>query len=767
MERPLALHESALSEPEYQAYTCILHEIAPDTAGSEWEAVQVPMGEAKGWIRGKYAVDAALLEQILRLFPATAFQGSTIKGPQLLAILRLISHAQAGRGVDRSLVFTQATKPLGADIQSPNVVPLSSPLPPPPPRSSPYPNKPPPPVRQGSTSAHPPPPDAPGGRRISSEDTASRTSLSSNPFRRSLSQNPNANIGGPGSSYARSTSAVADDESGSDAGRRSPTYSAPAITRTSRPPSVTRASSSRRGGATPDESPFSSNNPFFRPPDSTAVTLPVAVPPLPPRKPPSQSTSTSTTPAPSHIPIQPPPRHPAPPPPPKPVRKTSHTHSPSTSNLIRQSLIAAKTAPKAPEGTLASAMKSLVIVKSSSSGHPSTSSTGTLKDRVRGEKEKSSDSSAATTTAFSQSGRSVGTSTSTPSSSASASSIEFVASARPPPPKPLIRSTTTTVSTPHSRSVSPSKLSPTKLSMAEAQDVVQISASSSSSTDLGTGGGAAINRPTRSKSLHGTASSSSMKGPVPTPPPRRRPESVQVTGSPFISTPTSAPSSGGSPFSLSRRSSVQNNHPSRPTHSPSPSRSVSTSARANTPPAFKDDPFSSFYSTVKQHLVPNSAAVTSNHGAGPTATTKPTVDATTIFQPAAAELHKIGTKLEGGLAPGRGYISHRGAEGERLVSKKGTEDDEDDDDDGYRRLSAYSDAPTVDSDTPGMDVNPSTEEWMNWDPTPGPRPVLLSRGGSDATLKGYSSSSGQQRRDVQKELDRLRAQKVGGWGRMI
>lgn len=64
MERPLALHESALSEPEYQAYTCILHEIAPETAGAEWEAAQVPMGEAKGWIRGKYAVDAALLDQV-------------------------------------------------------------------------------------------------------------------------------------------------------------------------------------------------------------------------------------------------------------------------------------------------------------------------------------------------------------------------------------------------------------------------------------------------------------------------------------------------------------------------------------------------------------------------------------------------------------------------------------------------------------------------------------------------------------------------------
>lgn len=48
-----------------------------------------------------------------------------------------------------------------------------------------------------------------------------------------------------------------------------------------------------------------------------------------------------------------------------------------------------------------------------------------------------------------------------------------------------------------------------------------------------------MNRPVRSKSLHRTASSGSMKGLVPTPSPRRRPESVQVTGSPFVNAPMS------------------------------------------------------------------------------------------------------------------------------------------------------------------------------------------------------------------------------------
>ncbi|KAG9041305.1 hypothetical protein FS837_012425 [Tulasnella sp. UAMH 9824] len=153
--------------------------------------------------------------------------------------------------------------------------------------------------------------------------------------------------------------------------------------------------------------------------------------------------------------------------------------------------------------------------------------------------------------------------------------MEYAAAARVQPPKPPIRSTTTIAPTaataPHSRSVSPSKLSPTKLSMAEPQDIMQISASSSmtsmsnlSSTDL-----TSTNRPTRSKSLHGTASSGSMKGLVPTPPPRRRPESVQVTGLPFVNAPTSAPSAttaGSSPFNVSRRSSVQH-PPPRSAHS--------------------------------------------------------------------------------------------------------------------------------------------------------------------------------------------------------
>lgn len=69
MERPLALHSSALSESEYAAYSSIVLDILPPNepqVGQDWdrESTDIPLGEAKGWIRGKYGVDAGLLDQV-------------------------------------------------------------------------------------------------------------------------------------------------------------------------------------------------------------------------------------------------------------------------------------------------------------------------------------------------------------------------------------------------------------------------------------------------------------------------------------------------------------------------------------------------------------------------------------------------------------------------------------------------------------------------------------------------------------------------------
>ncbi|KAG8897597.1 hypothetical protein FRB99_008054 [Tulasnella sp. 403] len=587
MDRPLALHVSALSEPEYQAYTCIFNEVVPrddggqrpqsDGLGLDWEHKDVPVGEARGWIRGKYGVDAALLDKILRLFPTATSQPGSLKAPQFLAVLRLISHVQAGRDVDRSLVFTQAQHPLGLDLQRSSAageVPSTSPVLPP--RSTSYP---PPPIRQAV-------PDPSGGRRVSSEESPAPPKLDSNPFRRSLSQ-------GPASAQASAYQA---------------------------------------------------------------------------------SVGSS----------------------------------------------AAKTAQKASEGTLQQ-VKTWEIIKSSQP-----SGTSTLRDRARG--EKSSDSSAATTI-FSKI-------SSSPPSTSSTSSVERVASARVPPPKPLIRSTT--------RSVSPAKVSPTKPAIEEEEEVVHLSSSQSQrpvSPDLDLSNSAS--RPVRSKSLHGTSSSSSPRPPVPTPPPRRRPESVQVSTSPFasstsatvpssaVSTASVASTTSHSPFSLSRRSSIQ--HPPRQSHSPTPPHPASASGQA-TPP---QDPFTSFYTTMK-HL--------------PKATEH-------LFS--GADLQKFASKAEGGLAPGRGYISHRlgGAEGERLVKKES----DDEEDDPRRRLSAYSDAPTVDSDTPGMDINSEVTsaqpEWNPWEPMD--RRPVSARTGSGTTITPSS-----QRQALQAELDMLKSQRVDGWSRL-
>ncbi|KAG8877842.1 hypothetical protein FRB98_006513 [Tulasnella sp. 332] len=68
MERPLALHTSALSETEYTAYSNIISELIDGQGPTrreedDWESSDVPIGETRGWIRGKYGVDAGIIDQ--------------------------------------------------------------------------------------------------------------------------------------------------------------------------------------------------------------------------------------------------------------------------------------------------------------------------------------------------------------------------------------------------------------------------------------------------------------------------------------------------------------------------------------------------------------------------------------------------------------------------------------------------------------------------------------------------------------------------------
>lgn len=104
-----------------------------------------------------------------------------------------------------------------------------------------------------------------------------------------------------------------------------------------------------------------------------------------------------------------------------------------------------------------------------------------------------------------------------------------------------------------------------------------------------------------------------------------------------------------------------------------------------------------------------------------------------LFSP---EMSKFASKAEGGLAPGRGYISHRGADGERLVNDDDVEDDS---------------APGMDFNADDDDDEPE-EAWR--------RPVGPARGNSASTVTP-------QRQAVQAELDRLRNQRMmDGWGKL-
>ncbi|KAG9000588.1 hypothetical protein FRB94_005334 [Tulasnella sp. JGI-2019a] len=742
MERPLALHSSALSESEYTAYSSIITELIGSTHNArqgDWETAEVPVGEARGWIRGKYGVDAGLIDQILQLFPAaTRQQDGTVKIPQFFAILRLISHARYGAEVDRALVFVQAPHPLGLpeDLLSSSDRQSSSQS-----SAGTLPQRVLAPI---SASRHaksierpaPPPPTPP---------------LTSNPFRRSTSQASN-----PSPYYARSStggggpltgSAVTDDRELD--GRLSPVSlpyakggraSSIPFTTATNPSNV----SSSRTKATDSNSP--TKNPFLAlsRTSSHVSSLPVTVPPLPPRKP--------------TLPLPPPPRHPAPPPVPPPLaRKPSHSHTGSTSVLIRQSLMAAKTAQKASDSTLQQ-IKTMEVIKSSSGHAPIGTS---LKERARTAALNHPDSSTSTPPLTVRSGT-------TPSTAPSVSSQEgksappSVASHHhhappiPPPRPPPMRG--------NSRSTSPHKPSPIKPTFIVApsdrsRDPSSSSPDSFASASVSAASTASSSRPTRSKSLHGspTSATGGMGGaasggrpPVPTPPPRRRPESVQVLGnSPFagIAPPPVPPpmSSASSPGMLSRRASVQMTqsqpaHSRRPSgHSPPRSATGSATGRSTSP---LQDPFSAFFSSVRQ-TTENMFGVGSGGGNGGLTQGGGGAGDSGLQ----LSMGKFARKAEKGLAPGRGYISHRlgGTAGERLV--KNTKDEGSDDDEGVRKGTIRSERRSIDSNTPGMDM-PSQDQdaydWNEWERDDSSRKFgsgIAGRGGMASVLERTRSRS--------------------------
>ncbi|KAG8874249.1 hypothetical protein FRB97_006065 [Tulasnella sp. 331] len=595
--------------------------------------------------------------------------------------------------------------------------------------------------------------------------------LTSNPFRRSTSQASNPSPFGHshsgGGQQQLSGSAVADELF---QGRMSPT-SLPQATKVGRASSTPFISTNAvnippRAKKTSHDESSPTKNPFLAlsRANSHGTAFPVVVPPLPPRKP--------------TLPVLPPPRHPAPPPVPPPIaRKPSHTYNASTSALIRQSLLAAKTAQKVSDGTLQH-IKTMEVIKSSSG----TALGGSLKERARTAQGLSNpDSSTSTPPLTVRSGTSPSTAPPSVSSNEGRSAPASIAASHahtapiPPPRPPPLRA--------NSRSTSPQKPSPIKPTFIVASEPSESSPDSFAS--------ASSTRPTRSKSLHGSPSSGvgKLAGSAPTPPPRRRPESVQVATSPFAERAggvmLSNSSASSSPRTLSRRSSTQptpspgQQHMRRKSQHSPPSSATgsvhgSATGRSTSPP---HDPFSSFFSSVRQ-TTENMFGVVSGGGNGSGAG---------VTQSDGLQFHKYARKAEGGLAPGRGYISHRlgGRAGERLVNTKEDDGDDPDDDDPIERRAssgARSGRQSIDSNTPGMDTTdePSQDpyadvvDWNQWERDDSKRfgagPGIVGRSSSQPNRNRVGGGLGNDRDDEEEDegIDELRKpQKVGdGWRRL-
>ncbi|CAE7066818.1 unnamed protein product [Rhizoctonia solani] len=486
MGRPLWLHVSALSPDEYEAYPPALEDIASigqDGGKEDWESRSVSVLVARGWMKGRYRdqVDGEVIDKILRFFHPNPSQADCLSAGQFFAALRLISHAQRGHALDKSLVFIQArVSDDGTGRVSPHKAKslhnLRS-LPPAPIRPSPV--RPlqldePTDDRLGPSPIREPvlPKSAPAGG-------------SSNPFRRTQSTPgdttpihfeppPLPNLNPALVAEALANSAIVDEDG-------SPIRDKP------------RSLSSK--------TPESPSNPFRRSSHSPVPPVRPHSPPVLPRRPPLPPRDSQ--------PILPPPRHPQQPiKPPKPSTssKPKSLMPPAggtPSELIKQSLRAAKGAQRANEASLEKQRTWEVIKSSHSSGGVAQALAQLTASNLRSLPHAPHPP---------------------PGPSTESSSLDRIATARPDPvpglpplpPKPASHHG-------HTRATSTSRRveAPTP------------------------------NRPVRSKSLHHSPSQTPPNEPI-QPPPRRRPESIQLTGP-----KPRAESPSRSPNPLSRRTSVR------------------------------------------------------------------------------------------------------------------------------------------------------------------------------------------------------------------
>ncbi|KAH7925060.1 hypothetical protein BV22DRAFT_1119794 [Leucogyrophana mollusca] len=172
--RPLTLHVSALNDAEYKMYTESLNDLTvtgdddlrnPVHDDAYYDRMIVGVREARAWLRGRYSdLPVSDIDSILKFFSPNMLHSDCLTGGQFFAALRLVIHAQGGKGVDRTLVFVQTHPPTKT---------LDPPRPPSPAK------------RQAPYQVPPSHPDCPRQRPTSSSSSSPDT----NPFtRRSLEQ---------------------------------------------------------------------------------------------------------------------------------------------------------------------------------------------------------------------------------------------------------------------------------------------------------------------------------------------------------------------------------------------------------------------------------------------------------------------------------------------------------------------------------------------------------------------------------------------------
>ncbi|KAF8331103.1 uncharacterized protein EI90DRAFT_3154752 [Cantharellus anzutake] len=579
VDRPLVLHISALSPDEYGLFTSVLRELAgPGQDDDSWDR-PVDVMEARGWIRGRYGLDAALVDKILRYFPITPEMSDTLSAGQFFAVMRLVAHAQSGRDPAKTLVFVQASVPPPLEGHSSGA-----------PRKHSFNAQKFSPSKPTHTPAQPPPVRSRGPSDATihpNEGKPPNQPKNGNPFRRSASV---------ASAPSASTIIPPTPDEPLPAPPMHPLsrLSAAAIETMS----VSRSDPSEANHATQFGqrhtvgTKASASSPYNIPP----------IPPLPPRKPPNLPPRTSGD---SLFVVSPslPPR------PPKVSPKPQNLAAPpiATSQLMKESLKAAKGGQiqKANEALLGKTLNLEVIGRSSAK-----ESAGSISPFASA---LASSSSSSTNVPFKgvlrRSPSPPAKRRTVPTPPESVTSFENIAvarvsNARSPPNGLEIKNgaTSSKSSSPHSSlSVSPSRrvhLLPPLYQYSSADPDPTNEPSTDVDVPISHTNKMSPTLVGRSKSLHGTPSP---KTPLP-PPPRRRPESVQVLGvgtSPFSAAPSNIASPV--PTSITRRASLQS-------HSPSSRAPISQSPPL--PPSQPADAFQSLYESVRKKTDPIQHSIT-------------------------------------------------------------------------------------------------------------------------------------------------------------